>query len=264
MGPGGVLAFSDLWNYRVRSLSSVIPPPAPAIVSVSNAAGGQPVIAAGAFVSIYGSNLAPKTDDWGASITNQRLPIRIDGVSVTVGGLPAYIDYLSPNQINILAPNVVSGTVTVTVTNAGGSSAPFNAPAQPYSPAFFLWGRYAAADHTDYSPCAKNGLTPGVATTPAKPGEWITVWGTGFGPAGAPSGALTPSDKLYLTAPVTVTVGGVNAPVYGGTAVLSPGFAGLYQIGVQIPASAPDGDAVMRATVGGVQSPDGVLLTVQH
>jgi uncharacterized protein (TIGR03437 family) len=264
LGPGGILAFSDLWNYRVRSLASVIPPPAPVIVSVSNAAGGQPIIAAGAFVSIYGTNLAPKTDDWGASITNQRLPTQIDGVSVTVGGQPAYIDYISPNQINILTPNVASGTVPVTVTSAGVSSAPFNVPAQPYSPAFFLWGQYAAADHADFSVCAKAGSFPGVSATPAKPGEWIVLWATGFGPTNAPLGSLTPGDKLYPTNPVTVTVGGVDAPVYGGTAVLSPGFAGLYQIGVQIPASTPDGDAVVRATVGGVQSPGGVFLTVQH
>jgi uncharacterized protein (TIGR03437 family) len=61
-----------------------------------------------------------------------------------------------------------------------------------------------------------------------------------------------------------VTVGGVNATVYGGTAVSSPGFAGLYQIGVQIPASLANGDAVVRATIGGVQSPDKVLLTVHN
>jgi uncharacterized protein (TIGR03437 family) len=181
-----------------------------------------------------------------------------------VGGLPAYIDYISPNQINILAPNVTSATVAVTVTSAGVSSAPFNIPAQPYSPAFFLWGQYAAASHADFSVCAKAGLFPGVSSIPAKPGEWIVLWATGFGTADAPLGVLTPGDKLYLTAPVTVTVGGVNAPVYGGTAVLSPGYAGLYQVAIQIPDSAPDGDARVRATVGGVQSPDNVLLTVQH
>jgi uncharacterized protein (TIGR03437 family) len=45
---------------------------------------------------------------------------------------------------------------------------------------------------------------------------------------------------------------------------LSPGYAGLYQLAIQIPTSTPNGDAVVRATVGGVQSPDGVLLTVQQ
>ena len=263
ISPQGTLYVSDLWNYRVRSVQG-LPALPPVIASVSNAAGGQAVIAAGAFVSIYGANLAPKTDDWGGSIANQRLPTQIDGVSVMVGGLPAYIDYISPNQINILAPNVTSATVAVTVTSAGVSSAPFNIPAQPYSPAFFLWGQYAAASHADFSVCAKAGLFPGVSSIPAKPGEWIVLWATGFGPADAPLGVLTPGDKLYLTAPVTVTVGGVNAPVYGGTAVLSPGYAGLYQVAIQIPDSAPDGDARVRATVGGVQSPDNVLLTVQH
>jgi uncharacterized protein (TIGR03437 family) len=75
---------------------------------------------------------------------------------------------------------------------------------------------------------------------------------------------LTPGDKSYVTAAVTATVGGANASVYGGTAALASGYAGLYQVAIQIPASAPDGDAVVRATVGGVQSPAGVFVTVQH
>ena len=40
--------------------------------------------------------------------------------------------------------------------------------------------------------------------------------------------------------------------------------AGLFQLAVQIPSSLPDGDAAIKATVGGVASPDNVLVTVQH
>lgn len=258
----GALFFSDLWNYRVRSVSGTIV--APAITGISNAAGAQPNIAPGAFASIYGTDLAPATVDWGKSIVNGQLPTTIDGVSVAVGGKPAYIQYLSPTQINILTPDVSAGAVQVQVTNAGLTGAPFTTTAQAYSPAFFLWGQYAVATHTDYSLCAKSGLLSGVSTTPAKPGEWIILWGNGFGPTSVPWGVLTPTDKTYVTAATTVTVGGVDALVYGGTAVLSPGFAGLYQMGVLIPAFTPDGDVVVRATVGGVQSPDNVFITVQH
>ena len=264
LDPSGVLILSDLWNYRVRSVGGAPPPVVPVIISISNAAGGQAVIAPGAYVSIYGNNLAPKTDNWNASIVNQQLPTQLDGVTVSVSGNAAYVYYISPGQINIVAPAASAGAVQVLVTNAGIASAPFNATAQQDSPAFFLWGKYAVATHADYSYCAKPGLLSGVSTTPAKPGEWITLWGNGFGPAGAPLGSLTPSDKSYLTSPVTATVGGVNASVYGGAAILSPGYAGLYQLAIQIPTSTPNGDAVVRATVGGVQSPDGVLLTVQQ
>jgi uncharacterized protein (TIGR03437 family) len=259
----GALTVSDLGNYRVRSVPAP-PAPIPVITAVSNAAGGQGVITPGAYISIYGTNLAAKTDNWNASIVNQHLPTQIDGVAVSVGGKAAYVYYISPGQVNIVAPDVNPGVVPVQVTNAGIVSAAFNATAQTYSPAFFLWGQYAVATHGDYSLCARTGLMPGVSATPAKPGEWITLWGNGFGPSGAPSGSLTPGDKSYVTAAVTVVVGGVNAPVYGGTAVLTPSYAGLYQVAIQIPASTPDGDAEVRATVGGVQSPGNVFITVQH
>ena len=264
LDPGGDLIISDLWNYRVRSVVSTPPPVVPVITSISNAAGGQAAITPGAYVSIYGTNLAPKTDNWNNSIVNQQLPTGLDTVTVSVGGNPAYIYYISPTQINIVAPNVSSGAVQVVVTSAGVASAPFSSTAQQYSPAFFLWGQYAVATHADYSYCAKPGAISGATTTPAKPGEWITLWGNGFGPTSAPLGSLTPGDKAYLSAPVTVTVGGVSASVYDGAAVLSPGYAGLYQLAIQIPASAPNGDAVVQATVGGVQSPGGVLLNVQQ
>ena len=261
-GAGGALVFSDLLNYRVRSVGGT--PVPPTILSVSSTADGQPAIVPGAYVSIYGDNLAPATLDWTASIVNSQLPTQVGGVSVTVGGKPAYIQYVAATQINILAPALSAGAAPVQVTNAGLVSAPFASTAQAYNPEFFLWGQYAVATHLDYSDCAKTGMWPGVTTTPAKPGEWITLWGSGFGPTPATLGSLTPGNQVYTTAPVTATVGGVSAPVYGGTAALSPGFAGLYQVTIQIPASTPNGDAVVRATIGGVQSPNNVYLTVQH
>jgi uncharacterized protein (TIGR03437 family) len=75
---------------------------------------------------------------------------------------------------------------------------------------------------------------------------------------------MTPSDKTYSSAAVTVTVGGTDAEVYGGVAALAPGYAGLYQIAVKVPGSLADGDYKLRATVGGVQSPDNVYLTVKR
>jgi uncharacterized protein (TIGR03437 family) len=55
-------------------------------------------------------------------------------------------------------------------------------------------------------------------------------------------------------------VGGIPAQVYG--AALAPGFAGLYQVAIQIPPSAPDGDLTILATTGGTSSSS--VITVQH
>jgi len=133
------------------------------------------------------------------------------------------------------------------------------------SPAFFLWGSYAVATRIDYSPAVRNGTFPDNATVPAKPVDIIVLWGTGFGPTAptAPVGFVVPSGIAYNTAdPVTVTVGGLAATVFG--AALTPGDAGLYQIAIQIPVALADGDYPVVAKVSGIPSPSSVLLTVQR
>jgi len=72
-----------------------------------------------------------------------------------------------------------------------------------------------------------------------------------------------PSTATYNTgAPVTVTVGGVAATVYG--AALAPGYAGLYQVAIQIPTSLANGDYPVVASVSGQQSPAATLITIQQ
>jgi len=199
--------------------------------------------------------------------------------------LPAYISYISPNQINAVCPNLppgiagVTNTISVTVSTPSGTSNVFTLTEQIYwlgygpsavsetlQPAFFLWpGGYAVATKQDYSWAVKNGTFPGTTTVPARPGDVITLWGTGFGPTTpiAPVGVEIPAGTLYnTTSPVTVTVGGKTAVVYG--AVLSPGYAGLYQVAIQIPLSLGNGDYPVIATINGAQSPAGVPITVQQ
>jgi cardiolipin synthase A/B len=232
--------------------------------SVVNAAGLQPGFASSGWLTIFGSNLAPVTDNWSKWIVNGALPQELDGVTVTVAGQPAYVAYISPTQINAIAPEVGGGAATVKVTGPGGASTTITAIAQPAQPAFFEWGTYAVATHQDYSLAAKSG-TLSSPTVPAAPGETIILWGTGFGatqPA-APAGTETPAGATYSAASqVAVTIGGTQAIVYG--AALAPGFAALYQVAIQIPETLADGDYAIVATISGAASPGAVLLTVQH
>jgi uncharacterized protein (TIGR03437 family) len=120
------------------------------------------------------------------------------------------------------------------------------------------------ATHSDFTWAVKNGTFPGTTTVPAKPGETIILWGTGFGPTSpaTPVGVIVPSDQTYSTTAVpTVEVNLVPATVYG--AALAPGFAGLYQLAFQVPASLSDGTYQVFATVG---TPSGnvPMLTVQQ
>jgi uncharacterized protein (TIGR03437 family) len=243
--------------------------PSPPVISASgvvNGASFQPGIVANSWVTILGTNLAPKTDDWNNSIVNGKLPTVVDGVSVTMGGKPAYVYFISAGQINVLAPDVAPGPVSVTVTTAGGTSAIFTATASQYGPAFFLWpGSQPVATRQDYSYAAKAGTFSGAATTPAKPGEALILWVTGLGPTipAAPAGVAIPSDQTYSTASVpTVAINNTAATVYG--AALAPGSAGLYQIAIQVPNTLADGDWAIQASIGGTQSPAGTILSVHH
>jgi uncharacterized protein (TIGR03437 family) len=239
---------------------------APLVVSnVLNGASSQTGIVPGSFAAVYGTNLAPVTDNWNNFISDGKLPTTVDGVSVTVGGMNAYLSFVSPGQINFIVPPIPAGPQQVVVKNSIGTGTAFAATAASYDPAFFPWqDNQIVATHLDYTLAAKNG-TFGGATVPAKPGETIVLWGTGFGPTnpGAPAGEETPSNATYSTsAAVTVTLDNLPVTVFG--AALAPGFAGLYQVAIQVPASIGDGDWPIVAAVNKVSSPSGMVLTVQQ
>jgi uncharacterized protein (TIGR03437 family) len=233
------------------------------ITAVTNGASFQPDFASAAWVSIFGTNLSESTRGWQAGdFVNGLLPTSLDGVSVTIDGLPAYVEYVSPTQINALVPDDAKvGPVQVQVTTAQGTSNSFPAQKQQFGPAFFTIGGYVAALHADYTIVAKAGLIAGVTTRPAKPGEVILLYATGFGPTNPP----LPSAQL-VTAPavladsVQITIGGVVAapPAYAGLV-----GAGLYQFNVTVP-NVANGDAPVVAQIGGVQTQTGVSITIQQ
>ena len=259
---------ADSGHNQVRKVSAgsgTTAPPAPVITAsgVVNAASLAAGITANSWITILGTNLSPGTNDWSNAVVNGKLPTSLDGVSVTVGGMPAYVYYISPGQINALAPNLSPGPVSVTVTTPNGTSAPVNATAGLYGPAFFGWpGNQAVATRPDYSLVARTGTFSGAVTTAAKPGEVIILWGTGFGPTTPAStpGETTPSSQAYSTATLpVVTLGSTTLQVLG--AALSPGSAGLYQIAVQLPAVA-DGTYPIQASIGGALSPATTMLAI--
>jgi uncharacterized protein (TIGR03437 family) len=245
-----------------------VPPPSPAILAngVVNGASHQPGVVPNSWVSILGTNLAPRTGDWSNAIVGGKLPTTLNSVSVSVGGKPAYVYFTSPTQVKVLAPDVASGPVAVTVTNASGTSSPVAARASQYGPAFFLWpDNQVVATRQDSRFAAKAGTLSGATTTPAKPGDVLILWATGFGPTNpvAPPGVAVPGKPTYATATTpTVTINNTRATVFG--AALAPAAAGIYQIEIQTPTTLADGDWPIQATIGGVQSPVGAVLTVHQ
>src|ERR1019366_10589932 len=88
--------------------------PLPTIASGGIAGAGASVpsvaqISPGGLASIYGSNFAPAGTSrmvYGDDLVNGNLPTQLAGVCVQVGGLPAFLTYVRPGQINIQVPAV--------------------------------------------------------------------------------------------------------------------------------------------------------------
>jgi uncharacterized protein (TIGR03437 family) len=259
-GPADAHFLGAAWVFAVSTGPTI------AQGGVVDGAAFQPGMAANSWVTIEGTNLAPVTDTWNNAVVNGNLPQSLDGVFVSIGGQSAYIEYISPTQINVLAPNVPGGAVSVTVTTPSGTSPTSTATASVYGPAFFLWpGSQVVATRQDYSLAVENGTFSGSATVAAKPGEVLILWGTGFGPTSpaAPVGVETPTTPTYFTQALpSVTINGVEAMVYG--AALAPGFAGLYQVAIQAPPTLSNGTWPLRVSIGGVQSTGTMVLSVQQ
>ncbi len=261
-GPDGCKPGSCL-RQQIQDVA-IVPTLTPIITSVVNAASLQPGIAPNTWVTIKGSNLAGTTDNWNNSVVNGVLPTVVDDVKVTIGGKPAFVYYISPGQLNVLAPDISPGSVDVIVTTSNGTSAPFSTAASDLSPAIFPWpGNQVVATRQDFSFAVKPGTFPGATTVAAKPGDVIILWATGFGATNPPYpiGHATPSDTTYSTATApTVTISGNSVVLFG--AALAPGSAGVYQIAIQVPNNLANGDYPIRAGIGSVQSPTGVVLSV--
>ncbi len=173
----------------------VIDAQAPAIsaggVISAGSFGGYTTIAPGSWIEIYGTAMGTNSRQWGgADFSGVNAPTSLDGVSVRIGGQAAFVAFVSPGQINALAPsNLSTGSQTLTVTTAAGSSAPVNVTVNAVQPGFnapaaFKVGarQYAAALLPGNASFALPvGAVAGVASRPAKPGETITLYGVGFG-----------------------------------------------------------------------------------
>jgi len=234
--------------------------------------GGFPSTTPGSWIEIYGSNLAADKRSWTTSdFQGTTAPTSLDKTSVSVGGQAAYIDYISPGQVNALVPsNVAPGPQQITVTTPGGTTPGYvitvnpNQPEVYAPPAFNVGGnQYVAAlfsDNVTY--VAPPGAIPGVTSRQAKPGETITIYGIGFGPVSPaiPAGQIVPGQNKITT---TLLMLFGNTPANTTYAGLAPGLVGLYQINVVVP-NIPNSDLVpLSFTLGGAANGQ-VLYTAVH
>jgi uncharacterized protein (TIGR03437 family) len=140
------------------------------------------------------------------------------------------------------------------VTSGGTQSSPVAVSIAPVQPGVFLINGLGAAFHANYTAVTPSG--------PAAPGETIFFYATGLGAVSPPviEGTAAPVSPLALSAPPSVTIGGLLASVpFSG---LAPDLAGVYQVNIVIPQNAPSGASSLVVSLGGVSSPS-VPISIQ-
>jgi len=236
--------------------------------------GAFPAIAPGSWIEIYGSNLANTTGNWNNFFTGVNAPTALGGTTVTIGGLNAFIDYVSPGQVNAQVPSGVgNGPQLLVVATAAGQSAAYSITVNPteaglWAPAAFQANgkQYVGAQLSDGSwalPISVSGYT----SRQANVGETMTMYGGGFGPVinpTIPAGQIV-QQLNQLMEPILVYFGPIQAQVqaqvtYSG---LAPTLIGVYQLNVVVPNIAASTAVPVTFVLGGINSAQTLYTAVQ-
>ncbi|MBL8238257.1 MAG: hypothetical protein JNM66_12600 [Bryobacterales bacterium] len=266
----GNLIVADRGNRKIRRIS---PPPVPAIRTdnpVLTSFGGKAGFSANTYVEIYGQNFAATQRLWsGSDFNGVNAPTSLDGVSVSVNGRPAFVYFISPNQININTPeDTATGPVTIQVRTPLGVSnsvvvnrARVSPTLQTVSQFFIDNKQYVVALTPDFATfIGRPGMLQGVNFAPAKPGDTIAIYALGCGPTSPPTLAGTvAAQAAAISSPFRLRIGGQQATV--SFAGIVGGTIGLYQFNVVVP-QVPAGDQPIDLDVDGIPNAQNLFITI--
>jgi uncharacterized protein (TIGR03437 family) len=259
-GVTSLMSAQSILESAAQQILQMAPPPAMGSIEPAT-------IQPGEWVSIFGSEFSTTTATWTGNF-----PTSLAGVNVTIDGKAAFLSYVGPGQINLQAPTDAStGSVPVVVTTPTGSAKSTVTLAQ-FSPEFFLLdtthvagiivrsngkGAYGGGTYDILGP---TGSSLGYATVAAKAGDFVELFGTGFGPT---TPAVTAGEAYSGAAPtnnpVLLKINSVSAtPSFSGLS-----GPGLYQLNLTIPSGLGTGDVPLLAIVGNVTTASGAVISLQ-
>jgi uncharacterized protein (TIGR03437 family) len=226
-------------------------------VTNSAGAGEGRGVAAGSVASLFGENFTAE------SVVGPASPLAhsLAGVTVHIGTRTLPLFFASPTQINFLIPgDLAAGDHLVTVSSEGMPDVTSEFAVVRNAPGLFP----TVVDGQIYAMVMHEDGTPVTASAPARQGELLTAYGTGFGPtdhvrserASAPG-----SPRILLLDPATLEIGG--NPVKPEAAFAAPGQIGVDAIQFRLDGSAPVGGAIpVTVTVNGLRS-NSLALAIQ-
>ena len=264
---------SRLIDFNWDRTTPVESTPVPTIRSVQPAFGGNQAngFSSNSYIEIYGDSLATETRPWsGSDFQGSNAPQSLSGTRVLVNGLPAFVYYISPQQVNVNLPqDLTTGVVELQVVTNG---VPSNilvinrataAPAMLTTSAFKVNGKqYVVAllpTSTASGPfVGPAGLIPGVPFQQVRPGDSVTLYVLGAGPTNpaTQAGVAAPANSK-VSSTYTLRIGGQTATVdfFGVVA----GSIGLYQLNARVP-NISAGDQPIELTVAGVKDQQNLYL----
>ena len=120
------------------------------------------------------------------------LPMSLNGVSVTVNNQPAAVYFIDPGQISFQAPDGITGTATVQVTNNGQASNTITASVAASAPGIFSrdreWDELPGGCVSGWQIGGRSELVVSRHLRNAKPGDIVQLFRNGAvfpTPAGA-------------------------------------------------------------------------------
>ncbi|MBK9167265.1 MAG: hypothetical protein IPM24_07345 [Bryobacterales bacterium] len=265
-----VAATAENSPYVVAVRLRVVPPARPEIRidAVANGASFLPgEIAPGQILAIQGDRMGPAQLVPLELDATGRLSTSLAGVRVLFDGVPAPLLYAWERQIGAIVPYALAERTRteLVIERDGVRTEPLVLSVAPAAPGLFTQDASGLG-----SVSAQNALPGGrvelnTASTPASRGGIVVLYATGEGltePA-AIDGALAGDPLPRPVLPVSVRVGEAEAGIlYAGAA---PGqVAGLLQINIRVPLSAPAGDAIpVVLRVGSFRSQHGATLAIR-
>jgi uncharacterized protein (TIGR03437 family) len=239
VNPGGVV------RSQLMPVNTAMPTVSAVISAISDST--RKTVAPGGLMTIFGTNLIKVPAEVMSSSTGGTLPSSYNGTQVTIGGKNAALLLTTAGYLVVQVPtDLAAGTPDLVVTNSNGASTSSKVTVATVAPGIFF-------DANGGILVKNSDFTLIGAGNAAKAGDIVVIYSTGLGAiAGLPSGQAAPipngTSGLFRTATASVTVGGKDAQVIYSLA--SPGFVGLYQTAIVIPAGAGTGKVPVTLKIG--------------
>ena len=254
-GLNGTLRMPDQASFQLAGTKAMLATASLPVASTVISAVWDPTyraIAPGGLFTIFGRHLTQAAGDL-AGLLGTSVPTSLNGTSVLIAGRSVPLLDVRPDHVIAQVPiDLAAGNHPILVRTSAGDSAPVMALVAPAAPAVFFSqatreGNVVKVHKSDGSEVSREN--------PARPGEILLFFSTGFGARTVPairSGETAPLGTSVRSPLPVVTIGNRPAPVV--YSVLAPGLVGIVQTAVRMPQAAGSGNIPLVVTVGGARS----------